>query len=57
MNRKGPHEEGVPGYSGRDSGPRHRHRLITIAAGGAILVLKLTVGLAVLALLVHLLTH
>jgi hypothetical protein len=31
--------------------------LITIAAGGAILALKLTLGLGVLALVVHLLTH
>jgi hypothetical protein len=31
--------------------------LITIAVSGAILALKLTVGLGVLALVVHLLTH
>jgi hypothetical protein len=31
--------------------------LIAIAAGGAILALKLTVGVGVLALVVHLLTH
>jgi hypothetical protein len=30
---------------------------MTIAASGAILALKLTVGLGVLALVVHLLTH
>jgi len=38
--------------------PRTRRGwLITIAAGGAILALKLALGLGVLALLVHLLTH
>jgi hypothetical protein len=38
--------------------PRTRRGwLITIAASGAILALKLTVGLGVLALVVHLLTH
>lgn len=38
--------------------PRTRRGwLITIAAGGVILAVKLTVGLAVLALVVHLLTH
>ncbi len=31
--------------------------LITIAASGAILALKVTLGLGVLALVVHLLTH
>jgi hypothetical protein len=31
--------------------------LMTIAASGAILALKLTVGLGILALVVHLLTH
>ena len=31
--------------------------LITIAASGAILALKLTVGLGLVALVVHLLTH
>jgi len=34
-----------------------RSWLITIAAGGAILALKLALGLGVLALVVHLLTH
>ena len=38
--------------------PRTRRGwLITIAASGAILTLKLTLGLGVLALVVHLLTH
>jgi hypothetical protein len=38
--------------------PRSRRGwLITIAAGGAILVLKLILGLGALALVVHLLTH
>jgi hypothetical protein len=38
--------------------PRTRRGwLITIAVGGAIFALKLTLGLAALALLVHLLTH
>ena len=38
--------------------PRTRRGwLITIAASGAILALKLTLGLGVLALVVHLLTH
>lgn len=38
--------------------PRTRRGwLITIAAGGAILALKLSLGLGVLALVVHLLTH
>jgi hypothetical protein len=38
--------------------PRTRRGwLITIAVSGAILVLKLTLGLGVLALVVHLLTH
>jgi hypothetical protein len=38
--------------------PRTRRGwLITIAAGVAVLALKLTLGLGVLALLVHLLTH
>ena len=38
--------------------PRTRRGwLITIAAGGAILALKLALGLGVLALVVHLLTH
>jgi len=38
--------------------PRTRRGwLITIAAGGAILALKLALGLSVLALVVHLLTH
>ncbi len=38
--------------------PRTRRGwLITIAAGGAILALKLALGLGVLALIVHLLTH
>jgi hypothetical protein len=38
--------------------PRTRRGwLITIAAGGVILALKLTLGLGVLALIVHLLTH
>ncbi len=38
--------------------PRTRRGwLITIAVGGAILALKLTVGLAALALVVHLLKH
>jgi hypothetical protein len=38
--------------------PRTRRGwLITIAAGGAILALKLTLGLAVLALVVHLAMH
>jgi hypothetical protein len=38
--------------------PRTRRgRLITIAVSGAILALKLTLGLGVLALVVHLLTH
>ncbi|MDX6395209.1 MAG: hypothetical protein QOJ73_6272 [Streptosporangiaceae bacterium] len=38
--------------------PRTRRGwLITIAASGAILALKLILGLGVLALLVHLLTH
>ena len=38
--------------------PRTRRGwLITIAASGAILALKLTVGLGILALAVHLLTH
>jgi hypothetical protein len=38
--------------------PRTRRGwLIAIAAGGAILALKLTLGLGVLALVVHLLTH
>jgi hypothetical protein len=31
--------------------------LVTIAVGGAILVLKLTLGLGLLVLVVHLLTH
>jgi hypothetical protein len=45
-------------------GPKHIRRprtrrgwLITIAVSGAILALKLTLGLAALALVVHLLTH
>jgi hypothetical protein len=38
--------------------PRTRRGwLITIAVSGAILALKLTLGLAALALVVHLLTH
>ena len=38
--------------------PRTRRGwLITIGASGAILALKLTLGLGVLALVVHLLTH
>jgi hypothetical protein len=38
--------------------PRTRRGwLITIAVSGAILALKLTLGLGVLALVVHLLTH
>jgi hypothetical protein len=38
--------------------PRTRRDwLITIAVGGAILALKLTLGIGVLALVVHLLTH
>ena len=38
--------------------PRTRRGwLITVAASGAILALKLTVGLGILALVVHLLTH
>jgi hypothetical protein len=38
--------------------PRTRRGwLITIAVGGAILALKLTVGIGVVALVVHLLTH
>ena len=38
--------------------PRTRRGwLITVAASGAILALKLTLGLGVLALVVHLLTH
>jgi hypothetical protein len=38
--------------------PRTRRGwLITIAVGGAILAVKLTVGIGVLALIVHLLTH
>jgi hypothetical protein len=38
--------------------PRTRRGwLITIVASGAILALKLTLGLGVLALVVHLLTH
>jgi hypothetical protein len=38
--------------------PRTRRGwLITIAAGGAVLALKLTLGLGILALVVHLLTH
>jgi hypothetical protein len=38
--------------------PRTRRGwVITIAASGAILVLKLTLGLGALALVVHLLTH
>ena len=38
--------------------PRTRRGwLITIAVSGAVLALKLTVGLAALALVVHLLTH
>jgi hypothetical protein len=38
--------------------PRTRRGwLITIAAGGAILALKLALGLGILALVVHLLTH
>ena len=38
--------------------PRTRRGwLITVAACGAILALKLTVGLGILALVVHLLTH
>ena len=38
--------------------PRTRRGwLITIAASGAILAVKLTLGLGVLALVVHLLTH
>ena len=38
--------------------PRTRRGwLITIAASGAILALKLTLGLSVLALVMHLLTH
>jgi hypothetical protein len=38
--------------------PRTRRGwLITIAVSGAILALKLTVGIGVLALVVHLLTH
>ena len=38
--------------------PRTRRGwLIAIAAGGAILALKLTVGLGLLALVVHLLSH
>jgi hypothetical protein len=38
--------------------PRTRREwLITIAVGGAILALKLALGLSVLALVVHLLTH
>ena len=46
-----------PGFK-RIRRPRTRRGwLITIAASGAILALKLTVGLGVLALLVHLLTH
>jgi hypothetical protein len=50
--------------TGRWPGLKHIRRprtrrgwLITIAGGGAILVLKLTLGLGVLALVVHLLTH
>ena len=50
--------------TGRWPGLKHIRRprtrrgcLITIAVGGAILALKLTLGLAALALLVHLLTH
>jgi hypothetical protein len=31
--------------------------LLTIAVSGAILALKLTIGIAILALVVHLLTH
>jgi hypothetical protein len=38
--------------------PRTRRGwLITITVGGAILALKLTVGIGILALVVHLLTH
>lgn len=38
--------------------PRTRQGwLITIAASGAILALKLTLGLGILALVLHLLTH
>ena len=50
--------------TGRWPGLKHIRRprtrrgwLITIAAGGAILALKLTLGLGVLALILHLLTH
>ena len=50
--------------TGRWPGLKHIRRprtrrgwLITIAAGAAILALKLTIGLGVLALVVHLLTH
>jgi hypothetical protein len=50
--------------TGRWSGLKHIRRprtrrgwLITIAVGGAVLALKLTLGLAALALIVHLLAH
>ena len=55
MTRNGP---------GRWPGLKHIRRprtrrdwVIAIAVGGAILALKLTLGLGVLALVVHLLTH
>jgi hypothetical protein len=50
--------------TGRWAGLKHIRRprtrrgwLITIAVGGVILALKLALGLSVLALIVHLLTH
>jgi hypothetical protein len=50
--------------TGRWAGHKHIRRprtrrgwLITIAASGAILALKLTLGLAALALVMHLLAH